>query len=124
MISRITKYIDENNTYVKVLITIGVIAAAVASISSLVVTIPNLIKPKIKIISVDYEDAVCTLTINGKERKLYGNSTVYAGGSWGIRFGTQIPSGQEDSSYDSIELVKDERVIDYLDKKPEHELNT
>lgn len=114
----VAKYINSDNTYVKIIITIGAIAVAASAIANIISIYPNLRPPKISIKKVDYETGYCQLTINGKERELFGNSTLNAGGDWGVRFGTKLVSANSSIyNYDAIELVKNEKVQEIISKK-------
>lgn len=114
----LSKYIDENNTYIKAILTIGVLVGAVTAIASLLTTIPNIIKPKIKILSVDFDNGFCKLEVNGIPKEVYGDSVVSATGNWGIRFGhSSINPDSANLQYETVELIKNDMVQEVLAKK-------
>lgn len=76
----------------------------------------NIWRPKVSLISVDYETGVAVLNVNGKEKTLYDGSTISAMGHWGIRF-----AGGDGRSAERLELIKNEityQVIDISKIKP------
>lgn len=110
--SVIENLLDKYSKHVKALSTIAIIiTSSIAIAGGYVWYRSNIWKPTIEIISVDFTNAVCHLLINGTEKTLYGNSTLAAGATWGVRFGTTSQAGNE-YSYDTIELVKDDRVYE------------
>lgn len=74
----------------------------------------NVWRPKVNLVTVDYDKKTATLNINGKDRVLYAGSTVSAGFGWGVRFGK--PSYMNEN-YDRIELVKNDLVHKTLNIK-------
>ncbi len=110
MISKLSVSMDAGK-YLKtlnILIVIGggisVIAAAYTFYRS------NLWKPKIEVIKIDYKKGEADVVINGKQKKLYGNSTLAASGTWGVRFNSDTWGGK----YNRVEIVKDDNVYDYI----------
>ncbi len=109
------KFINSNNRTVRMLLTIGVIAgASVAIVNLYMVMRNNLWAPKVTILNYNFEQAVANVVINGEPKTLIGDSTVWAGASFGIRFGTKNTSGE----YTSIELIKNQMVYKVLLVKP------
>lgn len=74
--------------------------------------IRNIQHPRIAIKDVDYTKGEATLTIGGKDEKLYPNSTLSAGADWGVRF-----KGDTDDTINRIELVNNDLVHDTLHAK-------
>lgn len=105
----IEKYMVKYGNHVKVISTIAIIITSVIAIGGGYIWYrSNLWKPKVEVINVDFEKAIAQLLVNGKEKTLYGNSILAAGGEWGVRFGTTDLSMY--NTYDSIELVKNNMV--------------
>lgn len=104
----IENLLQKNNRTIKVLGTIAIVIGSVVSIAGGYTWYrSNLWKPDVKIISVDFNNAVAWLNVNGKQRVLYGGSTLAAGGEWGVRFGT---NGNDELRYNIIEVVKNDMV--------------
>lgn len=74
----------------------------------------NVWRPKVNLVTVDYEKQTATLNINGKDRVLYAGSTISAGFGWGVRFGN---SSYMNDNYDRVELVKNDLVYKTLNIK-------
>ena len=73
----------------------------------------NIWHPKILVNSVDFENGVAKLTINGKPFILRGDSLFLIDFDWGIKFGfTYLPSGIR--VYDRIEVTKRGMVHEVL----------
>lgn len=107
----IEKTLEKYGNHVKALSTIAIVITSMIGIAGGYLWYrSNLWKPSIEVISVDFQNAVCNLLINGKEKILYGNSTLAAGANWGVRFGTT--GTDNENFYDTIELVKEDRVYD------------
>ena len=65
----------------------------------------NLWSPKIIVDSIDYDNGVANLTINGKPFVLRGDSSYLIAYDWGIKFGTSYkPDGKR--YFDRIEILK------------------
>lgn len=105
------KVLNKNATTVRVISTVALVITSLIAIAGGYVWLhSNVWKPNVEIVSVDFNNAVCHLIINGTEKTLYGNATLAAGASWGVRFGT-TQSGMTDV-YNTIELVKEDRVYE------------
>lgn len=104
------------NPIVKGIKNIGTIAAVIGLISvSAGVYIfykNNVWVPKVSIDSIDWANGIATVFIGGKEKKLYGDTELSAGGNWGIRF-SKDPD-YNGRGYSRIELLKDKRVFKIL----------
>ena len=99
------------------ILQIAAFAGAVAAIGGGWLWYQNYIwKPSIVIKSVDYNNGVAEVIINGKNIVLLGDATISARGSWAVRFGSNYTNGAY--RYDRIELTRNGNVIDYLDQKP------
>jgi hypothetical protein len=72
----------------------------------------NVWKPKIEIISVDFNAGVAKIKYKGKEITLEGDAIYWLNGDWGIKFGNIHKS--DGNFYDRIELVKKGMVVEYL----------
>jgi len=110
----VLKYIHKDNKYIQVIATLGLIAVAGISIINAINVWPNIVTPKVIIASVNFEDGYALLNIKGKPMELYGDSTVSAGGDWGVRFGV---TNRQNPEYDTVELVKNGIVKQILTKK-------
>lgn len=84
---------------------LGNVAAVVFSITAIaggyVFYKNNIWHPTVHVIDVDWSNEVARVMIGKKETTLYGNSTLFAGGAWGVRFGFTNGSATR------IELVQD-----------------
>jgi hypothetical protein len=77
----------------------------------------NIWHPKIVVNSIDYENGVAKLTINGRPFVLRGDSLFLIDFDWGIKFGfTYLPSGIR--VYDRIEVTKRGMVHEVLRQTP------
>jgi len=77
----------------------------------------NIWHPKVVVNSIDYENGVAKLTINGKPFILRGDSLFLIDFDWGIKFGfTYLPSGIR--VYDRIEITKRGMVHEVLRQTP------
>jgi hypothetical protein len=77
----------------------------------------NIWHPKVVVNSIDYENGVAKLTINGKPFILRGDSLFLIDFDWGIKFGfTYLPSGVR--VYDRIEVTKRGMVHEVLRQAP------
>lgn len=95
-----------------VLSTTVVIAVAISSIAGAWTVYKNHIwRPTVNVEGVDYSSGIAQLIVGGKKKTLFGNSTVWAGGDWGVRFGMG-PDGKPNR----IELVKSGMVHDTIIK--------
>jgi hypothetical protein len=78
----------------------------------------NLWSPKIIVDSIDYDNGVANLTINGKPFVLRGDSSYLIAYDWGIKFGTSYkPDGKR--FFDRIEILKRGLVHKILRNKDE-----
>jgi len=74
----------------------------------------NVWKPKIKIISLDFENGFAKIQMPfGRIVDIYGDSQFLIGGAWGVRFGTITKNGK--NSYENLQLLKNGLVEEYLD---------
>jgi len=77
----------------------------------------NIWHPKIVVESIDYENGIAKLTINGRPFVLRGDSLFLIDFDWGIKFGfTYLPSGIR--VYDRIEITKRGMVHEVLRQTP------
>lgn len=65
-------------------------------------------RPKVSVISVDWNNQIASIMTGKKQKQLYGNSKLAAGGKWGVRFG--FTNGVANR----IELVQDDLVYQVL----------
>lgn len=94
----------------RMLSTTIVIAVGVSSVAGAWLVYKNHVwRPKVQVEGVDFNNGKATLLIKGKKKTLLGNSVVWAGGDWGVRFGSGI-----DGKYNRIELIKAGMVHDIL----------
>ena len=75
----------------------------------------NFWRPKVSVLNVDYTKGIATLSINGKESTLIGDSSFSAGADWAVRFGANTLDKQ--TFYDRIELTKYGNVVDYINER-------
>lgn len=114
-VEKVSKYLNEENKYIKVLTVIGIIAVSTISIIQAIQFIQsNFWKPTITVKNVDFEKAIAQLTVNGNDQTLYGNTIMNASGDWGVQFGT---TGAEDQTYSTLELIKNGMVYKILQTK-------
>lgn len=74
----------------------------------------NIWKPKIKVLSVDFENGFAKIQMPfGRIVDIYGDSQFLVGGAWGVRFGTINKDGK--NSYENLQLLKNGLVDEYLD---------
>jgi hypothetical protein len=74
----------------------------------------NVWKPKVKVLSVDFDNGFATLEMPfGRKVDIYGDSQFLIGGDWGVKFGTVIKNGKV--SYENLQLLKHGLVDEYLD---------
>lgn len=107
----IEKVLNKNASTVRAISTVALIITSLIAIGGGYIWFyTNVWKPRIEIISVDFDKAICQLRINGKEKVLYGNAILSAGAGWGIRFGTTQTGDIE--RYNTVELVKEDRVYE------------
>jgi len=85
----------------KVLNTTVIVAVAISSLAGAYVVYKDFFRPKVQIESVNYNEGLAYLLINGKPRTLYSDAIISAGGDWGIRFGKDAAG-----RLTRIELVK------------------
>lgn len=105
--------VNRNNKYVEVVLTIGLIlGAAVSGITAYNSYRTNFWKPAVTVVSVDWNNIICQLTIAGEAVTLYGNSVISAGGTWGVQFGTTGVS--VNAVYDTVELTNNNMVYSVL----------
>ena len=98
--------------------TVGKVAAVILAVSAIAGGYAfyrnNIWHPKVTVVNVDWDNQTADLLISKKSKKLFGNSIIYAGGNWGIRFGTTKNIANR------IELVQDGLVRDVLKTNPDN----
>ena len=72
----------------------------------------NFWTPTVLINSVDYDNGVADVTINGNRVQLLGDTSYSAGGNWAVQFGVVYINGRP--QYDRIELTKFNNVVKYV----------
>lgn len=93
--------------------TLGRVAAIVLAVTAIGGGIAfyrnNIWRPRVNVSNVDWNNQTADVLIGSKQKKLYGNSVLSAGGKWGVRFGytNGIP--------DRIELIQDDLVYHVLE---------
>ena len=118
---RFKNYLEKYDTGVKILSTVAIIATSVLALAGAHAYYKNFIwRPKVYVLSVDFDAGIATLTVNGKNRILYGNATIYAGAEWGVRFGT-INNNENITTYDTLEIVRKGLVMDTLKIRQEYQ---
>lgn len=74
----------------------------------------NIWRPKVNVSNVDWNKQIADVLIGNKQKKLYGNSILSAGGKWGIRFGftngiaTRLELVQDNLVYQILEVNKED----------------
>lgn len=107
--------LEKYKSKVQLISTVAIIAAAIVTIANIYPFILNTFwKPKVQVLSVDFQNGIAQINVNGKEKTLYENSTMAAGASWGIRF---AKDGKSDKDANRIELVKNDLVEDIISVK-------
>lgn len=112
------KYLKEDSPWMKGFVLLGSVALTISAIATVIMMYPNIRTPKVTVKDVDYEKGFAKLTIDGKDAELIGDSTMGAGGDWGVKFGTG-PSNdnQMADEYETIELIQHGMVKKILAKK-------
>ena len=91
----------------------GAVATALATIGTCYFLFMNNIwKPKVELLSVDYENGVAIISVNGVQAALYKNEKYAVGWGWSIQFGTDY-----DKNVQRVELVKDDATHEVLNIK-------
>jgi hypothetical protein len=109
--SSITSFENESKFVLKVVAVATVITALAGAYYFF---LNNVWKPKVKVLSVDFDNGFATLELPfGRKVDIYGDSQFLISGDWGVRFGTIIKSGKV--SYENIQLLKHGLVDEYLD---------
>ena len=112
---------DENNKYIKILGVAVIVGSGVGVLfGAYSYWKSNIWHPVVDVIDVDFANAVAILNINGKQKTLYGNSVLAAGGQWGVRFGTTAAAA-DSFDYNTIELVKNDMVYSIYTTEYEQE---
>jgi hypothetical protein len=76
--------------------------------------INNVWKPKVKVLSVDFNNGFATVELPfGRKVNIYGDSAFLINGEWGVKFGTINRGGKV--SYENLQLQKNGLVEKYLD---------
>lgn len=71
-------------------------------------------KPKVEVVSVDFNQGVLQFKFQGKTVQIYGDSNYYLAGDWAIQLGSTKASGEV--KYDRIQLLKKGMVVEYITK--------
>jgi len=109
--SSITSFENESKFVLKVVAVATVITALAGAYYFF---LNNVWKPKVKVLSVDFDNGFATLELPfGRKVDIYGDSQFLISGDWGVRFGTINKSGKV--SYENIQLLKHGLVDEYLD---------
>ena len=94
------------------IVTVATVITAIGGAYYLIVN--NVWKPKLKVVSVDFENGFATIQMPfNKTVYIYGDSQFLIGGSYGVKFGTINKEGKV--SYENIQLLKNGLVVEYLD---------
>ena len=95
-------------------VLLAIIGAASAIAGAVVFYKDNIWRPKVSVISVDFDNSSAVVVINGFQQTIYGNDTVAAGGDWGVKLAGEYIGST--TLYDRIELVKSGLVQSVLYK--------
>ena len=113
--------LDVQNVKIRLTKTNEVIIKAAAIIGAITVIaggytfyLNNIWKPKVEVVSVDFNQGVLEFKFQGKTVQVFGDSNYYLAGDWSIQMGsTNLNSG---AKYDRIQLLKKGMVVEYLKK--------
>ena len=72
-------------------------------------------RPKVSVLSVDWETGMAMVEVGNKQKQLYAGSPLSAGADWAVKF-SNSPDGDEQP--DRIELVRNDVVFNTLIVKP------
>ena len=97
-----------NNTIIKIAVVVGTITAIAGGY---LFFINNIWKPKIEVLSIDYDEGVAKIKSGKKVIDIYGDASFSIVGEWGIQFGST-----KDGIYDRLELTRKGLVVDYINK--------
>lgn len=70
----------------------------------------NIWKPKVKVLSIDFDNGNAVVLVRNKELRIYGDSIFEIGADWGIRM------GKSKDKFDSIQLTKKGMVVESIKK--------
>jgi hypothetical protein len=73
----------------------------------------NIWKPKVKVVSVDFNNGIAVLDYYGKEITIKGDAVYWLNADWGVRLGN-IRTDSQQFKYDRLELLKKGMVVEYL----------
>lgn len=74
--------------------------------------INNIWKPKVEVISTDFNNGEAQFKYKDKIYKIDGDAVYWLNGDWGIRLGQTVVNSN--LQYDRIELLKKNMVVEYL----------
>ena len=103
-----------NNTTKQIIKIAAFVGAVTVIVSGYSFYINNFWKPKVQVLSVDFNKGIAEVRVGNKNIFIYGDAVfeVSVGGEWGIKFGS-TRKGNE-MIYDSLQLVKKGMVVEYL----------
>ena len=104
--------IDLSKTNERILRIAAIVGAITVIAGGYTFYLNNIWRPKIEIISVDFNSGIAKIKYKGKEIDLEGDAIYWLNGDWGIKFGNIQKSNG--NFYDRIELVKKGMVVEYL----------
>ena len=97
------------NTIIQVAAVVGAITVIAGGYSFY---LNNIWKPKVEIVSVDFNKGEAEVKVKDKKIQVYGDASFLIGADWGVRFGGTYIDGKY--QYNRIELTKKNMVVDYL----------
>jgi hypothetical protein len=112
MISNISPLFEKESKLVLKIVAIATVITALGG--GYYFFINNVWKPKVKVLSVDFENGFATVEMPfGRKVNIYGDSQFLINGEWGVKFGTINKGGK--TSYENLQLLKHGLVDEYLD---------
>lgn len=97
--------------------TAAIIAGVTALAGGYAFVLNYVWKPKVEVISADYDTGKATIRVGSLFIKIIdisGDTIYQLSGDWGVRFGSVLQGGK--TVYNRIELVRKGMVVQYLNK--------
>ena len=98
-----------NDTIIKVAAIVGAVTIIAGGYTWY---LNNIWKPRIEVLSVDFDNGTAELKHKTKIIELEGDAVYWIDADWGLKFGTIIENGS--ANYDRVELLKKGMVVEYL----------
>jgi len=105
--------VSKANATFRIIVEVAAVAGAIVALGGAFTWYKNNFwTPIIIVNSVDYDNGVANLTVNGTPMQLLGDTSYSAGGNWAVQFGIVYVNGK--LQYDRIELTKFGNVVKYV----------